>query len=105
MEMNLSGSQSLCLWNLLLKQPRLLKSESEEVYHVEGSEDDSYDEEMAFIFKRFKYLAKKNKIFYGRSSGFRGSISKEKKADYKWCFNYKKPGHFIVDCPEVQKDK
>lgn len=24
---------------------------------------------------------------------------------HKGCFNYKKPGHFIVDCPEMQKDK
>ena len=28
-----------------------------------------------------------------------------KKEDQKGCFNYKKPGHFIVDCPNLQKEK
>ena len=28
-----------------------------------------------------------------------------KKEDQKGCFNYKKPGHFIVDCPNLQKKK
>ncbi|KAI5415471.1 hypothetical protein KIW84_040776 [Lathyrus oleraceus] len=37
--------------------------------------------------------------------GFRGSSSIEKKDDNKGCFNCKKSSHFIVDCPEVQKDK
>ncbi|KAI5426850.1 hypothetical protein KIW84_032327 [Lathyrus oleraceus] len=38
-------------------------------------------------------------------SGFRGSGSTEKKDDHKGCFNYKKPGHFIVECLKLQKDK
>lgn len=79
--------------------------ESKEASHVEGSEDDSDNEDMAFIIKRFQYLAKKNKRFYGKTSVFRGSSSKEKKDDQKGCFNYKKHGHFIADCPEVQKNK
>ncbi|XP_050909755.1 uncharacterized protein LOC127123595 [Lathyrus oleraceus] len=37
--------------------------EFEEASCVEGSEEDSADEEVAFIIKRFQYLAKKNKIF------------------------------------------
>ncbi|KAI5411334.1 hypothetical protein KIW84_056432 [Lathyrus oleraceus] len=71
--------------------------ESEEASHVEGSEEDSNDVEMDFIIKRFQYLAKKNKRFFGRSSGFRGSSSREKKDDQKGCFNCKKPDHFIAD--------
>lgn len=50
-------------------------------------------------------MAKKNKIFSGRSSSFRGSSSKENKDDKKGCFNYKKHGHFIADSLELQKDK
>lgn len=38
--------------------------EFEEAYLVEGSEDDSDDEEMAFIIKMFQYMAVKNKILY-----------------------------------------
>lgn len=52
-----------------------------------------------------QYLANKNKRFSGRSNDFRGSSSIEKKDVQKGCFNCKKHGHFIVDCPEVQKDK
>ncbi|KAI5396272.1 hypothetical protein KIW84_062466 [Lathyrus oleraceus] len=55
--------------------------ESEEASRVEGSKDDSNDEVMNFIVKR------------------------EKKGDHKGCFNFNKPGHFIVECPELQKEK
>lgn len=47
-----------------VKSPKVL--ESEEVAHVEVSEEDSDDEEMDFIIKRFHYMAKKNKIFSGK---------------------------------------
>lgn len=79
--------------------------ESEEVSQVEGSEDVSDDKEMYFIIKRFQYLAKKNKRFSRRSSGFKGYSSREKKDDWKECFNCKKRDHFITDYPELQKDK
>jgi len=36
-----------------------------------------------------------------RSSGYKGS----KKEDKKGYFNYKKLGHFIVDCLDLQKEK
>lgn len=49
-------------------------------------------------------MSKKNKRFCRKSSGFRGSGSREKKDDHKGYFNCKKPGHFIVECPELQKD-
>ncbi|KAI5417687.1 hypothetical protein KIW84_042340 [Lathyrus oleraceus] len=79
--------------------------ESEEASHVEGFEDDLDDKEMTFIIKRFYYLAKKNKRFSGRSSGFRGSSFRENKDGHKGCFNYKNSDHFIIECPELQKDK
>lgn len=50
-------------------------------------------------------MAKKNERFSGRSIGFIGSSSREKKDDRKGCFNYNNSSHFIVDYPEVQKDK
>ncbi|KAI5441642.1 hypothetical protein KIW84_010917 [Lathyrus oleraceus] len=75
---------------------------SKESTHAGTSENDSDDEEMSFIVKRFMYLAKKNKRFYGRSNDFRGSSSRKKKDDHKGCFNCKKLDHFIVDCLEVQ---
>jgi len=45
-------------------------------------------------------MAKKNRKFLIRS-GYKGS----KKEDQKGFFNCKKPGHFIVDCPDLQKEK
>lgn len=51
--------------------------------HIEGSKEDSYDEEMDFIIKRFKYLTRKNKGFSGRSSDFGGSSSRDNKDDHK----------------------
>lgn len=59
---------------------------------------------MTFLIKRFHYLSKKNRRPSGRSSGFRGSSLRDKKGDQKGCFNCKKPGYFIADCPELQKD-
>jgi len=46
-------------------------------------------------------LAKKNKKFLSRRGGYKGS----KKEDQKGCFNCNKPGHFIDDCPDLQKEK
>ena len=46
-------------------------------------------------------LAKKNKKFFSRRSGYKGS----RKEDQKGCFNCKKPGHFIAVSPDLQKEK
>lgn len=78
---------------------------SEEAFDEEVSDGDSDDEEMAFIIRRFQQLTKRNKRFSGRSSGFKGSSSKYKANDHNNCFNYKKPGHFKVDCLDLHKDK
>ena len=53
------------------------------------------------LSNRLKYLAMKNKKFLRRRSGYKGS----RKEDQKGCFNYKKPGYFIADCPDLQKEK
>jgi len=52
------------------------------------------------LSNRLQYLAKKNKRFLSRSSSHKSS-RKEKKG----CFNCKKTGHFIAECPDLQKDK
>jgi len=44
----------------------------------------------------------KNKKFF-RSYGSKGSGSK--KEEQKNCYNCKKPGHFIAECPDMPKDK
>lgn len=75
---------------------------SSKVWKLEEAFD---DEEMTFIINRFKQLIKRNKTFSGKISGFRGSSSKDKAYDQKNCFDYKKLGHFKVDCPDLQKDK
>jgi hypothetical protein len=49
------------------------------------------------LSNRLRYLARKNKKFLGRGSGYKGSG----KEDQKGYFNYKKHGHFIADCPDL----
>lgn len=78
---------------------------SEEASNEEVSDGNSDDEEMTFIIRRFQKLTKRSKRFSSRSSGFRGSSSKDKVNDQNNCFNCKKPGHFKADCPDMQKDR
>ncbi|KAK2373437.1 gag-protease polyprotein [Trifolium repens] len=63
-------------------------------------EEDSEEDEMALMTRRFQQLNMKFKKFSNRSSGSRSSGFKDKKEDLNKCFNCKKPGHFIADCPE-----
>ena len=53
------------------------------------------------LSNKLEYLAKKNRKFLSRRSGYKSS----KKEDQKGCFNRKKFGHFIVDCLDLQKEK
>ena len=53
------------------------------------------------LSNKLQYLVKKNKKFLSRNNGYKGS----KKEDHKCCFNCKNPGHFIADCPDLQKEK
>jgi len=73
----------------------------EESTDVDSDEDPAVVEKMDMLSNKLQYLARKNKRFLRRRSGFKGS----KKEDQKGCFNCKKPGHFIVDCPDLQKKK
>ena len=50
--------------------------------------------------KTLKYLAKKNKRFLSSGSSHKSSRKEE-----KGCFNCKKTGHFIAECPNLQKEK
>ena len=75
--------------------------ESEEEDSTNGYSDEEVTQMMVMLSNRLQYLAKKNKKCLSRRGNFRSS----KKEDQKGCFNCKKPGHFIVDCPDLQKEK
>jgi hypothetical protein len=56
---------------------------------------------MAMLSNKLEYLARKNRKFLSKRGGYKSF----KKEDQMGCFNCKKPGHFIVDCPDLQKEK
>jgi len=76
-----------------------LESE-EESTSGDSDEDPEIVQKMAMLSNKLQYLAKKNKRFLSRSSSHKSSRREE-----KGCFNCKKTGHFIVECPDLQKDK
>jgi len=53
------------------------------------------------LSNKLEYLAKKNRKFLSKRGGYK-SLKKE---DQKRCFNCKKLGHFIAECPDLQKEK
>jgi len=67
----------------------------------DSDEDPAVVEKMTMLSNKLQYLSKKNKKVFSRRSGYKGS----KKKDQKGCFNCKKLGHFIADCPALQKEK
>ena len=85
------------------KSSKALKANESEDESPAGDSDQDpvVVEEMAMFSNRLQYLARKNKKFLGRGSGQKGP----RKEDQKGCFNCKKPGHFIADCPDLQKEK
>jgi len=83
------------------KSSKALKVITSEEESPNGDSDEDPAEMMAMLSNRLQYLAKKNKKFLSRRSGYKGS----RKEYQKGCFNCKKPGHFIVDCPDLQKEK
>jgi len=85
------------------KSTKALKAlESEEESTSEDSDEDpEIVKEMAMLSNRQQYLAKKNKKFMSKGSSHKSSIREEQKG----CFNYKKTGHFIAECPDLQKEK
>jgi len=85
------------------KSSKALKAIEFEEESLDGGfdEDPVVVEKMAMLSNKLQYLARKNKKFLSRSSGYKGS----RKEDQKGCFNCKKPGHFIAECPDLQKEK
>ncbi|PNX82437.1 serine/threonine protein kinase SRPK1 [Trifolium pratense] len=74
----------------------------EEESSADGQEEEMGEDEFA-LFTKFQQWARfKKKNFRGNSSRNSGG----KKDEQKNCFNCKKPGHFIADCPKMSsKDK
>ncbi|XP_024628701.1 uncharacterized protein [Medicago truncatula] len=73
------------------------RGKSSKALKVVESEEESPDGDS----NKLEYLAKKNRKFLMKKNGYKNF----KKEDQKGCFNCKKPGHFIADCPDLQKEK
>jgi hypothetical protein len=73
--------------------------EFDEEASEEMMEGDSEDE-MTLMTEKLQQLNRKFKKFSNRSSGSRSSGFKDKKENLNKCFNCKKSGHLIADCPE-----
>src|SRR4030042_4607805 len=84
------------------KEAKALKAAESEGEPSDDEPEDSEAEELALLTRRLQRLTGKNKKFF-RSYGSKGSGSK--KEEQKSCYNCKKPGHFIVECPDMPKDK
>jgi len=84
----------------LSKALKVIESE-EESPDGDSDEDSAVVEKMAMLSNKLQYLDRKNKKFLSRRGGYKSS----KKEDQKGCFNCKKPGHFIADCPDLHKEK
>lgn len=78
---------------------------SEEASDEEIFYRDYDNEDIALIIMRFQKLTKRNKIFSGKSNGFRGSSSKDKVDDQKNCFSCRKFGHFKDDYLDMENDR
>jgi len=77
---------------------KVVESEDES---PDGDSDEDPTEKMVMLSNKLEYLARKNKKFLSKKGGYKSS----KKEDQKGCFNCKKIGHFIAECPDLQKEK
>src|SRR4030067_1028231 len=84
------------------KESKALKAVESKGEPSEEEPEDSEAEELALLTRRLQRLTGKNKKFF-RSYGSKGSGSK--KEEQKNCYNCKKPGHFIAECPDMPKEK
>jgi len=80
------------------KSSKALKQSEDE--SPDGDSDENPTEKMAMLSNKLEYLARKNMKFLSKKGGYKSS----KKEDQKGCFNCKKTGHFIAECPDLQKD-
>ncbi|XP_066165897.1 uncharacterized protein [Oryza sativa Japonica Group] len=81
---------------MIKNQEVALKANQEE----ESSCEESEDEEMAFIVKRFKHFLRKSGYGKGRKDDDKG-----KRQSKRACFNCGEYGHFIADCPRSNEAK
>nr|ABA96900.1 Zinc knuckle family protein [Oryza sativa Japonica Group] len=81
---------------MIKNQEVALKAKQEE----ESSCEESEDEEMAFIVKRFKHFIRKSGYGKGRNDDDKG----KRQSKRAW-FNCGEYGHFIADCPKSNKAK
>lgn len=78
---------------------------NKEATHDKASGEESDDDEITLIIKILQHLTKKKNNFFGRNGGFKGLSSRGDKGDQNGCFNCKKHDHFIVDSPDLHKEK
>jgi len=83
------------------KSSKALKVVESEDESPDGDSDEDPTEKMAMLSNKLEYLARKNRKFLSKKGGYKSS----KKEDQKGCFNCKKTGHFIAECPDLQKEK
>jgi len=83
------------------KSSKALKVVESEDESSDGDSDEDPIEKMAMLSNKLEYLARKNMKFLSKKGGYKSF----KKEDQKGCFNCKKTGHFIAECPDLQKEK
>jgi len=83
------------------KSSKALKVVESEDESPDGDSDEDPTEKMAMLSNKLEYLARKNMKFLSKKGGYKSS----KKEDQKGCFNCKKTGHFIAECPDLLKEK
>jgi len=95
-------TKSIALLSKRKSSKALKVSESEEKSPDGDSDGDPVIvEKMAKLSNKLQYLAKKNRKLLNERGGYKSSTME----DQKGCFNCKKPGHLIVDCPDLHKEK
>jgi len=83
------------------KSSKALKVVEYEDESPDGDSNEDPAEKMAILSNKLGYLARKNRKLLSKKGGYKSS----KKEDHNGCFNCKKTGHFIVECPDLQKEK
>uniref|UniRef100_K3ZMI5 CCHC-type domain-containing protein n=1 Tax=Setaria italica TaxID=4555 RepID=K3ZMI5_SETIT len=90
MRMNKSLALNTSSSTMIESCPKALKSKKED-----SSEEGSTDEETAFAIRNYKKFLKKK--------AFKKNGDDRKKTSQRRCYEHKKVGHFIADCPHKKK--